>query len=978
MMSSSAMAESFTLPVNVDQLTCVVDSMVEVSSDAASAAPSLPNVNHLASSPAVSTIADAAAGGNTAADNQTATDTCLPQILQTQASGLLSSTNNVPSLHIPVSLTGHSISMLPLMLSLNLPHRPLISAIDKGSISRASIHTAPTPIPFPSVMAPGIQREAGSCSTVQDLNMLSCIQAESCDNHQHHNNNNINTTTIETLESYPSPATGHQSMEEASCDPNHVNRLITTNMHNTLQNPVLVTSNLSNLSDLRLGMGITSQNDNFPTPCSSMPDAQLPPLLQAANQFSQKHVEHQKSSAAAMSAAPCIMQHNGSALELTNGSAAEIAASISGANLQSILDASLHQQHQQLQEHCNDEVANSLNSIGMVSNKSCDGNTAASLLDINNMSVIDMILKVHQSGAVAATTATTTDAAKDESSSAMVMSGTSCQLGEDMATFTTKPYNQMSFDNFCLECNYNSNNNNTSSNGSSSSSSGSSNAPCQIHNTNYCDIPDTPIPSRARLSTPSLLYLKTTSAHGYTDTLGVWAKETVPCRSRFGPFVAKVKGKCPVDSQKTSDFPIWMIFSKDGQTADALDVSDENECNWMMFVKPARSPEEQNLVAYQQQYSIYFMTCCDVQPHQELLVWYSNDYASTLGVPLKANVTLNCCVCRKPFASHKLLAQHVRSMHPDVSVRRWHCQFCNRGFTSMTKLKTHLLTHIGAKPHSCSQCGKRFTDQSNLRTHQSIHTGERKFPCSVCKKQFRQKAHLTSHMFTHTGEKKLQCQFCEKMFSRSSDLKQHEYQHTREKLFSCSHCDKSFYKMQNFKKHLKIHSGERNFTCGKCHKSFYTKYHLKRHSGTCKGSRSTAAVGDAAAVGVVAAAAGDGGANDSGVGGGGGKVAVLQQSANCGHLHLDTSNNIDDGRGGNDDEEEDGNEDEDDEDDDDVMERNDEEEVEEEEDVEDDDDDDDDDNGGDEDDDEEEEEEDDEEDDEDEGDDCEAQQRTRV
>lgn len=56
--------------------------------------------------------------------------------------------------------------------------------------------------------------------------------------------------------------------------------------------------------------------------------------------------------------------------------------------------------------------------------------------------------------------------------------------------------------------------------------------------------------------------------------------------------------------------------------------------NWMSLVKCARFPEEQNLIALQSKGQIFYEACKEVQPGQELLVWYGDCYVQFLGIPL--------------------------------------------------------------------------------------------------------------------------------------------------------------------------------------------------------------------------------------------------------------------------------------------------------------------------------------------------------
>ncbi|TMS18495.1 PR domain zinc finger protein 1 isoform X2 [Larimichthys crocea] len=67
-----------------------------------------------------------------------------------------------------------------------------------------------------------------------------------------------------------------------------------------------------------------------------------------------------------------------------------------------------------------------------------------------------------------------------------------------------------------------------------------------------------------------------------------------------------------------------------GQLQNFIDGYDVHRSNWMRYVNPARSPVEQNLVACQNSRDIYFYTIRPVEPNQELLVWYSQEFAQRL------------------------------------------------------------------------------------------------------------------------------------------------------------------------------------------------------------------------------------------------------------------------------------------------------------------------------------------------------------
>ncbi|XP_034168904.2 PR domain zinc finger protein 4 [Pangasianodon hypophthalmus] len=400
-------------------------------------------------------------------------------------------------------------------------------------------------------------------------------------------------------------------------------------------------------------------------------------------------------------------------------------------------------------------------------------------------------------------------------------------------------------------------------------------------------IPDTPIQSRARLSLPRPLCLRVSVAD---EPNGVFARETIPSRTCFGPMVGQHCSSVELSDWTDKDTPqLWKMFHNDILEF-CIVTTDENECNWMMFVRKARTTEEQNLVAYIDNGKLFFCTSREIVPEQELLFYYSREYSRQLGVPhVPEGQICHCgkeCTSFSEFKSH--LSSHAHSHSPSqedpthgvhgqphpqeklaseapstTSSPSWQCQsqgdaqsssgqgngqrhgrerkfkcsMCSRAFTTSTKLNVHFMGHMGVRPHKCSYCSKAFSDPSNLRMHLRIHTGQKNFRCSVCGKSFTQKAHVESHMVIHTGIKNIKCDNCDKTFNRKQDLKQHMYSHSLDRQITCPKCDKQFLKTDHLKKHLNSHDGKRDFICEKCNKGFLTKYHLTRHLKICKGPK---------------------------------------------------------------------------------------------------------------------------------------------
>lgn len=130
-------------------------------------------------------------------------------------------------------------------------------------------------------------------------------------------------------------------------------------------------------------------------------------------------------------------------------------------------------------------------------------------------------------------------------------------------------------------------------------------------------VKDSFVLSRARSSLPSNLEIRQLE----DGTEGVFALTQLVKRTQFGPFESKRVAKL----EKETVFPL-KVFQKDGPLL-YFDTSNEDDCNWMMMVRPATEHEHQNLTAFQHDNDIYFTTSRDIPPGTELRVWYAAFYA---------------------------------------------------------------------------------------------------------------------------------------------------------------------------------------------------------------------------------------------------------------------------------------------------------------------------------------------------------------
>ncbi|XP_040006146.1 uncharacterized protein LOC120802417 isoform X2 [Xiphias gladius] len=157
----------------------------------------------------------------------------------------------------------------------------------------------------------------------------------------------------------------------------------------------------------------------------------------------------------------------------------------------------------------------------------------------------------------------------------------------------------------------------------------------------------------------------------------------------------------------------------------------------------------------------------------------------------------------------------------------FHCDKCEKKYSSRASLKVHRRIHTGETPYLCPHCGRGFRSSYNLGLHVRIHTGDRRYKCKVCGKTSIQ--HLARHMRMHRGEKNYLCTECGKAFLSSGELRLHMRFHTGERPYTCKHCGRGFIAKCLLTVHMRQHTGESPYRCSMCPKSFNTLRAQKRH-----------------------------------------------------------------------------------------------------------------------------------------------------
>ena len=158
----------------------------------------------------------------------------------------------------------------------------------------------------------------------------------------------------------------------------------------------------------------------------------------------------------------------------------------------------------------------------------------------------------------------------------------------------------------------------------------------------------------------------------------------------------------------------------------------------------------------------------------------------------------------------------------ESSSKRYECVYdgCERKYTSMGNLKTHLKAHQGKFNYRCDydNCDKAFLSSYSLKVHRRVHTGERPYSCEEegCDRSFNTRYRLNAHKRLHTGDT-FDCEYddCTKQFTTRSDLKKHTRIHTGERPYQCQvgGCEKAFNAAHHLRTHVETHEKTNDFLC---------------------------------------------------------------------------------------------------------------------------------------------------------------------
>uniref|UniRef100_M3ZZW6 PR domain zinc finger protein 10 n=1 Tax=Xiphophorus maculatus TaxID=8083 RepID=M3ZZW6_XIPMA len=391
---------------------------------------------------------------------------------------------------------------------------------------------------------------------------------------------------------------------------------------------------------------------------------------------------------------------------------------------------------------------------------------------------------------------------------------------------------------------------------------------CPLHGPLH-PIPNRPVLSKARASLPQILYIDRFLG-------GVFSKRRIPKRSQFGPVEAPLVSQSELQDHNFK-LKVSHVRADRRMLNDVwLDLSDEESCNWMMFVRPAQNHLEQNLVAYQYGSDIFYSTIKHIQPKQELKVWYAASYADFVNQKIhdvtdeerkalqEQEWNWPCYECNRRFVSSEQLQQHL-NMHDDKlsSASRSRGRGRGRGrkrfgtgrrpgrppkFIRLDPAadtngdKTQKQQNVAGLKNVRGSTSLRSADfaAANLRLlsasqnaalqHLFIRKSFRPFKCTLCGKAFRDKDKLELHLRVHGRDAyAFSCHCCGKSFVSDAALEDHLLVHAESRSYSCLLCPETFERLELLKDHVDVHAVDGCFSCPSCNKSFTDFIQMKKH-----------------------------------------------------------------------------------------------------------------------------------------------------
>ncbi|XP_052233490.1 uncharacterized protein LOC127846353 isoform X3 [Dreissena polymorpha] len=256
--------------------------------------------------------------------------------------------------------------------------------------------------------------------------------------------------------------------------------------------------------------------------------------------------------------------------------------------------------------------------------------------------------------------------------------------------------------------------------------------------------------TRARLTLPHNLEIVDSKDGQVT----VVAKEHIARKTQMGPYEAKRTTHIFDDA----GYFTLKVLASDGTNV-CLDTTDENECNWLCLVQAATCLQQQNCIAYQLGPNIFYNTIRDIQPREELRVWYATNFARKLGKPTEPD-----------NISRVLLGHRIEPLHHDMVVEETFLSpedvFEDESAVEDPNSTEPPIAKDGSAAQSlpkgkiikgvyCPRCGHTFATQAEMVQHLRVHVKAAISASNVNKRPpGRPRKHPLKESTPHSGVKK--------------------------------------------------------------------------------------------------------------------------------------------------------------------------------------------------------------------------------
>ncbi|CAH1992098.1 unnamed protein product [Acanthoscelides obtectus] len=170
---------------------------------------------------------------------------------------------------------------------------------------------------------------------------------------------------------------------------------------------------------------------------------------------------------------------------------------------------------------------------------------------------------------------------------------------------------------------------------------------------------------------------------------------------------ARSLSKCSTNTN-CWDWPFELRFRRTPDSLGSVTAAktDERNSNYLRYVNCARSSAEQNLVAFQYDGKMFYRTCKEICPDEELLVYYGHTFAKTLGIDPKK----------------------FYEPDPDKIENYYTCQYCHIGLSTKEYRDSHqrrcrfrpgnIITFDVEKAVICQYCSRLFENYEDGEKHE--------------------------------------------------------------------------------------------------------------------------------------------------------------------------------------------------------------------------------------------------------------------